>query len=389
MKPRRKVLVIGMLDSIHVARWLEQFQSEDICFTLFPSRRFRKIHSRIIQLIKGNGNATYNLAERNLNMLIYPYLDFFLSEVLSKSFERFSRSSRLAESFSDNNFDYVHALELQGSGYLLGELPANITEKSELILTNWGSDIYYYKNLDMHKETLSRILTLADRYSAECIRDYSLAREMGFHGLELPCIPNAGGFAKEYFTHPRELTSSRSQVIIKGYEGLFGRASLVIQLIPELSKIFPHVRFLIYSATPDATDQVNKFSDTVKSRVKVFTVKNKISHQRIMNEFFSSRVYVGSSISDGVSTSFLEALISGAYPIQTNSSCADEWVAKGCLGTLVSPDSREIFDALKVALSDDEFVDSAAKRNFQIAQAELDYEVIRKQALNFYERTSD
>jgi glycosyltransferase involved in cell wall biosynthesis len=108
-----------------------------------------------------------------------------------------------------------------------------------------------------------------------------------------------------------------------------------------------------------------------------------------MNEFFSSRVYVGSSISDGVSTSFLEALISGAYPIQTNSSCADEWVAKGCLGTLVGLDSREIFDALKVALSDDEFVDSAAKRNFQIALAELDYEVIRKQALSFYERTSN
>jgi hypothetical protein len=45
--------------------------------------------------------------------------------------------------------------------------------------------------------------------------------------------------------------------------------------------------------------------------------------------FANSRIYIGASRSDGISTSFLEALVLGAYPIQTNTSCGNEWVEKG------------------------------------------------------------
>ena len=37
---RRKILIIGMFDSIHLARWLSQFENEKIDFVLFPSKKF-------------------------------------------------------------------------------------------------------------------------------------------------------------------------------------------------------------------------------------------------------------------------------------------------------------------------------------------------------------
>jgi hypothetical protein len=43
----KKILVVGMLDSIHLARWLSQFKNLEIQITIFPSSRFRRLHRDI------------------------------------------------------------------------------------------------------------------------------------------------------------------------------------------------------------------------------------------------------------------------------------------------------------------------------------------------------
>jgi glycosyltransferase involved in cell wall biosynthesis len=51
--------------------------------------------------------------------------------------------------------------------------------------------------------------------------------------------------------------------------------------------------------------------------------------------FSNSLAYVGASRSDGISTSVLEAMSAGAFPIQTDSSCSSEWLAHNQTGYLV------------------------------------------------------
>jgi glycosyltransferase involved in cell wall biosynthesis len=41
--------------------------------------------------------------------------------------------------------------------------------------------------------------------------------------------------------------------------------------------------------------------------------------------FSRSKIYVGLSESDGISTSLLEAMAMGAIPVQTSTACCDEW----------------------------------------------------------------
>jgi glycosyltransferase involved in cell wall biosynthesis len=113
-------------------------------------------------------------------------------------------------------------------------------------------------------------------------------------------------------------------------------------------------------------------------------MNQKVSQEAIMAEFSKSRVYVGCSESDGASTSFLQALVTGAYPIQTNSSCANEWVSLGAKATIVSLDPSELYKAINAAINDDEFVNSAMKANLQVANLHLNQEVIKKEALKFY-----
>jgi glycosyltransferase involved in cell wall biosynthesis len=97
-----------------------------------------------------------------------------------------------------------------------------------------------------------------------------------------------------------------------------------------------------------------------------------------------SRIYVGCSASDGVSTSFLESLIAGAYPIQTSTSCASEWVSRGAICSIVPLDTNQVLQSIRQALQNDQLVDGASETNFKIAQKYLNYEVIKEEALKFY-----
>jgi glycosyltransferase involved in cell wall biosynthesis len=104
----------------------------------------------------------------------------------------------------------------------------------------------------------------------------------------------------------------------------------------------------------------------------------------MLKEFLRSRIYIGCSISDGISTSFIEALICGTFPIQTDTSCANEWVNKGAMASIVPLNSDSVMDAVFVALENDQLVDDSAMKNQVIAQRYLSKEVVRKVALDFY-----
>ena len=78
----------------------------------------------------------------------------------------------------------------------------------------------------------------------------------------------------------------------------------------------------------------------------------------------SQRRCIAVSVTDGISTSMLEAMAMGAFPIQSNTACADEWFTDGVGGFLVDPNDVDIIAArLSHALCDDNLVDTAARIN--------------------------
>jgi hypothetical protein len=384
MTKRKTVLVIGMADSIHVARWLKQFVNENIDFFLVPSRKFRNMNWELEALFQSKSIARYTfIAPLKVNFL-QGYLDFLKHELLAKIFKRLTRSNNLIKLIRKYNFTYIHALELQGAGYLLNYVPSILLSESKIIVTNYGSDIYYFKNMTEHVDLIRKTLSLADFYSAECERDYALAQEFGFKGRNLPCIPNAGGFDLSKYRTNFIPASKRNQIIIKGYGGVFGRADIPIKLIEQIAFEFPKVDFFIYSLTKELESIISGFSQNLKQRVKVSQVRSRLKHDRIINEFMQSRIYVGCSESDGISTSFLESLITGAYPIQTSTSCASEWVSRGAICSIVPLDIDQVLQSIRQALQSNQLVDRASEENFKIAQRYLNDEVIKEEALKFY-----
>ena len=376
------VLVIGMADSIHIARWLEQFDNTSTKIYFLPSRKFRKYNSELKDVLSKDNNIRLVSFYKWLSFA--GYIDFLIFEVGANILKRNLRVNLVTWILRKYSFEIIHSIELQSAGYLLLMVTDKLNVKADLILTNWGSDIYFYQNEKVHRDKIKDLLGKIDFYSAECFRDYELAKELGFKGAGLPIIPNAGGFRID--SKKLEKASQRNVILVKGTGGKFGNAELLLPIFHEVLRKYANSIIVFYSVTSDMVASISRLQSIFPQRVKYFLIENKISHEEMLALFEQSRIYVSSSKSDGISTSFLEALISGAFPIQSNTSCANEWLNKGFMGLSIPNSTQDFQIALHEVLESDDLVDRAQQINRQLAHQYLDVKSISNVARKFYDR---
>ena len=380
---RRKILIIGMFDSIHLARWLFQFENQQIDFVLFPSKKFKNISFDLLKLTTSTKTATYRFAKPYFAFKYVGFIDHFFGLI----FKRIGRNLKLIflkNVIEKNTFNFIHALELQGAAYLYDLLPKQVQNRTALIITNYGSDIQYFQNIPKHQEKIRSVLSKADFYSAECQRDYEFALKFGFKGEFFPCIPNAGGFHDDVFVKNIIPSNYRYLIMAKCYGGTFGLGGLIIDAFEIFLRINSEVRIVMHSVTDDLLEKSKNLLTNFPNRVVIYTLREKIQREKIIDYLSKSRIYIGASKSDGISTSFLEALCLGAYPIQTNTSCASEWIDLGFFGSIIPPDPVEILNALNLSYFDKE-LDRKRVQNLENAKLHLSYNSVKSQAFKFYE----
>jgi glycosyltransferase involved in cell wall biosynthesis len=377
---KKKIIVICMVDSIHSARWLNQFKNEDIEFTLIPSTPNRKIHATISALISNTETiATYNLS-KFFRWLAIPLwgIDLLFGNRL-----RGFLVSRLAKK---NNVNFIHAMELNHSGYIaLRAAEAGLPDQCKIISTNWGSDIFWFQKYPRHRLLIGKLMAASSIYSAECSRDLELATKYGFKGIFQEVLPNAGGFSNSALTKNLQIASERKIILVKGYESFVGRASIALQAISELNNELTDYEVIVYSSNRKTI----KLADVIRKQrgVNIRAIsKKQLSHEQMLELFAQARIYIGVSLSDGISTSLLEAMAMGAFPIQTNTSCAEEWIENDVTGKIINPDVSEVKLALLETLSDNDLVDSAMVSNRQLIKSRLSEELIESKIITFYDR---
>ena len=376
---RKTVVLVCMVDSIHVARWIAQFDPTEVKFILFPSGPNRRVHPKILEMI-AKGKHHDNQIEivpfgGKLSLPLWA-LDRFFSERI--------RGMLLRSLLEKTSPDYIHALEFQHAGYVTLRALEDKGIKTPLIATNYGSDIYWFQRFPAHKEKIKALLARANLYSAECQRDYLLARELGFIGSELPLGPNAGGIETEETSLRLEIPSRRKTIAIKGYHGWVGRALIALKAIEMLRDELRGFEIVVYSANLKVVRRASQLKRRSGLNISVHK-KSSLSHDEVLNIFEKSRIYVGLSASDGISTSLLEAMSTGAFPIQTSTSCADEWIVDGQSGILIRDITHQaVSEAILWALKDDALVDGALADNQGRIRAKADPSVLKASAKAFY-----
>ena len=107
-----------------------------------------------------------------------------------------------------------------------------------------------------------------------------------------------------------------------------------------------------------------------------------------MQKFGQAKIAIGNNISDGVPNTLLEAIICGAFPIQSNPGGASEdYIVHNKNGMLIKnpEDSKEIAKQIKKALINDELLKNAFSINQEIAK-KLDHNLIKKEVLEVYKQ---
>ena len=368
-----RVLVVGMLDSVHLGRWLRQFVQQDIEFLLFPSSPHRRLHPEVSKLMVESPEK-FRVAFGNPVLAILTYL-------LNRLTRNHLGALLLRREAVEFRPHVLHAVEMQHAGYLVLRAFEKKKIDFEILTTNYGSDIFWFQRYSTHRKKIVRLLRISDRYSAECERDVELARDFGLAGRVMPIIPNAGGLSDAVLNAPQKPSDCRNTIAIKGYHGWVGRAGVAVLALPLIASELQGLRVVFFSCNLKTLLLV-----WILRRITGLDVvahgKGKLSHQQMLDLFLDSRLFVGISLSDGISTSMLEAMACGAIPVQTDSSCCSEWFQDS--GVRVGTISREtvaeaILKGLKLAKDP-----SNAKRNRETIFEKARQETIETTAHKFY-----
>jgi len=286
--------------------------------------------------------------------------------------------------------DLIHSMEFQLCGYLTLSARERATGRFPgWLATNWGSDIFLFGRQPEHAVRIRALLAAADLYSCECRRDIELARQFGFVGPELPVLPNSGGFdiAKIARLRSSSPPSARKLIMVKGYQHFAGRAMTSLRVLESFANKLKGFEVVVYSCSAEPRARALELKDQGVLDIRVI---DWATHDEVLEHFGRARMYMGISLSDAISTSVLEAMAMGAFPIQTNTSCCDEWFVDGETGFIVDPgDFEAICDRFERALTDDALVDRAATINLQTIESRLDNRLLQPRVSEFYGKAFD
>jgi len=388
-----RILFVAMANSIHTARWIGQLNGQGWDVHLFPVEdwgihpdlRNVTIHdflcprpSRLDKSVRLVGAWPFRRGASLAKRIVKRFAPLWSDRAW-----RLARTIRLIEP------DIIHSLEIQHAGYLTLEAKNCLGDSFPTwIVTNWGSDIYLFGRLSEHVEKIKAVLSACDYYACECHRDVELAPAFGFKGEVLPVLPNTGGFDIERMCQFRQPgpTSARRLIVLKGYQGWAGRALVGLRAIELAADALKGYRVAVYLAGQDVRIAAELVAQSTGIPIEIVP---HCPHEDILRLHGQARISIGLSISDAVSTSLLEAMVMGSFPIQSNTSCADEWIQCGETGLLVHPeDPQAVAAAIRRAVTDDALVDRAAEINARVAAERLDQSVIQPQVIAMYEKVA-
>jgi hypothetical protein len=369
-----RILIVGMADSVHLAKWLRQFSNSGHVFEIVPSSPHRRIHPILRELLTSSNSFRLHWIPRLLS------LPLWIGDRVLNDWLRGALIAWRSRSFKP---DLVHVLEFQNGGY--SYLRATRLSKSldvPLLLTPYGSDIYWFQQFPRHLVKIRSLLGRAAGISSECRRDELLALKYGFQGKFGPRLPASGGLN---LILSRVQNPSRTRIAVKGYQNHWGQALVALRCIEDLAGVLQDFEITLFSCNRVTIKAAKRLATKTGLKVTAFR-KGALQNDQVHQLLSESIALVSLSKSDGVPASMLEAMANGAVPIQSDTSAADEWLEQGQGGFLVKwDDVKTIKEKLIYIVKTPEFRESVARTNFEKLKSTIDSEMTLDVALQTYE----
>lgn len=374
-----KILFVSM-PSVHVIRWIENLKdtsNELYWFDVLGKGRLETLDSvhqftdwkrRKIAIIKGE----YFL--RKKVPFIYEKIISFLEVTANEALEKI---------ILEIQPDIIHSFEMQGCSYpvlkTINRYPA-----IKWLYSCWGNDIFYYQPFPEHSKKIRQVLQRVNYLHTDCQRDYILAQQLGFAGKHMGVIPGGTGYQLQELESYKLPITERKIILVKGYEHHLGRGLNIVKALQAIQNEIDDYEVVVFGAHP-------KVIDYIESNQLDFTVYDRhgLSHQELMEVMGKSLLYIGNSISDGMPNTLLEAIVMGAFPIQSNPGRVTEEIIKDGENGFLINNPESIFEIqwhIVEALKDTARLINARLINAAIARRQLDYYSNQNKVVKLYER---
>jgi glycosyltransferase involved in cell wall biosynthesis len=249
------------------------------------------------------------------------------------------------------------------------------------IYSSWGSDLYHFRNIPKDRKDLERVLPRIDYLFTDNKRDFGIAKSLGFKATFLGAFPGGGGFNISELEPYVTSFDKRNTIIVKGYQGRSGRAITVLKVLLEIEAKLESYKIVVFAAD----EEVAAFLKT-KNIPQNWSIEGRMGHLELLKLMGKALIYIGNSASDGMPNTLLEAIVMGAFPIQSNpGSVTEEIIHHGENGLLISnaEDSEEIKDLILEAISNKAVLKQAFSVN-QKLKRNLDFKLIKTEVLQCY-----
>lgn len=363
------------MPSIHVIRWIENLKDSSYELywfdvlgrgrleTLDSVYQFTDWQKRKIATVKGE----YFLSKKapRIYEKIVPLLEVTANEALEKIILEIQP-------------DVIHSFEMQSCSYPILKTMQKYPHIPWLY-SCWGSDLYYYQQFSTHLKKIKQVLQRVDFLHTDCNRDFILAKKMGFLGTHVGVIPGGTGYKLEGLEKYKLPVAERKIILVKGYENEFGRGLNIIKALQQLKLDYEIIVF---------GSHINVINYIIVNKLNFKTYDRQgLSHHELMKLMGKSLLYIGNSISDGMPNTLLEALVMGAFPIQSNPGGATaEIIENGVNGFLIEnpEDVDEIKSLISYFIENKKVMNKLQNVNFDLFKANLDYDLNRKVVLQIY-----
>lgn len=374
-----KLLLVSM-PSIHVVRWIENLKDTTIDLYWFDIlnrgalqtevnlTQITNWHKRKRSPIKGE----YWLSKKlpSLHQKIQPFLEVTVEE-------------KFREILNSVQPDVVHSFEMHSSTIPVLKV-MNDFPKIKWVYSCWGSDLFYYQNFPKKNIQIKAALHRINYLHTDCQRDYEIAKQLGFAGKHLGIIPGGTGFKLSELEAFKKSHNSRNTIVVKGYQHHVGRGLNIVKALHQIDKEIErhNLKVVVFGAHQPIIDYIvqNQLSYTYFDR-------QGLSHQELLKLMGESLIYIGNSTSDGMPNTLLEAIVMGAFPIQSNpGNVTSEIIQNAINGLLIeNPNSvDEITRHVLLAINSKEMLENAVVANQEIAITQLDYDVNKQKVIDLY-----
>ena len=376
-----KLLLVSM-PSIHLRRWASQLEGSGHEVHWFDVSDGGPVAG--MDWLTHHHGWRYkggNFKGRTKLKRTFPQLHRLLENDLQKAF------AKVLESVKP---DAVHSFVMYKSAVPIFQI---MQQHSNIpwIYSSWGSDLYLFRHMEPHRADLERVLPHIDYLFTDTQRDVQIAKDLGFEGQVLGVFPGGGGFHLDEYKKFIQPYETRSTILVKGYQGRSGRAIQVMEALELNHDAWQGMDVLVFGADDEVVRHIER-SELLSRWVTIGSTKKQMApHQKVLEWMGGAAIYIGNSDSDGMPNTLLEAMIMGAFPIQSNPGGASaEVIDEGLGGLLINNpmDVSGIAKTIERAVRDQEMRARAFRIN-QEAKGQWDYDRIRKQVLSCYQTVAN